>query len=934
MAKRRISSRLSKNTFFGSKFLNSDTDIIDEEQTHWWNNLDENMSSRRSSLFINNKNDLTPNSQLHSDDNISEWWKHLGSSDESSLTKSRKNLSAVLKKTHLIETTDSESETNLLKRKVLLRGRNRKSDSNAFSNALNDTENILTKGDSLKKISRRTLISDDQSSYSTKSGQDLNAVIKKSHLEITDSGSEKESNLLKKKVLLRRRSRKSDSNAFSNVLNDTENILTKDDSLKKISRRTLISDDQSSYSTKSGQDLNAVIKKSHLEITDSGSEKESNLLKKKVLLRGRSRRSNSNTFSNALNDNEDIEMRNDSLEKISGRKTLEKTSLTLSMQNINANKDHNYDDQRKEKQLSQTLSLENNEAGPSNLSSSRVMFENIAASDINKIVENDGSDIEINNHKRFKFKSYLMQRAQRSAGNNNFEDILIENRDINLSLEHNQDKEIATSHPKSPLISNSFSNSPRKSINRSKQKIDSRDKSGSLKSPIRRSSRSLNLSEYNQEKEIAISDPKSPFLTNSLSSPSRKSVNRSKQKIDSRDKSGSLKSPIRRSSRSLNLSEYNQEKEIAISDPKSPFLTNSLSSPSRKSVNRSKQKIDSRDKSGSLKSPIRRSSRSLNLSEYNQEKEIAISDPKSPFLTNSLSSPSRKSVNRSKQKIDSRDKSASLKSLIRRSPRSLNLSEHNQDKGIDISDPKSPLISNSFSNSPRKSINRSKQKIDFTYESTSLKSPIRKSSKSLRTDEPSTSNVRTFQSIFAEKYEEIQAEVARDMAAMKMEEKKKAALKVENKKRLALSKKQPRKEVKPVKVVNKAYLVNGKVWKPPPLPRPKPWATNHLYNFLWKKMESKYQLSTRVRSEKLMVQLSKIVSYIQRCKKYENYKCELEALMMEMARLNIINTRREFHHFCQEFMPYEFRIKVIPMLLPGNLRNIPFEPEKLDIPLL
>lgn len=205
-------------------------------------------------------------------------------------------------------------------------------------------------------------------------------------------------------------------------------------------------------------------------------------------------------------------------------------------------------------------------------------------------------------------------------------------------------------------------------------------------------------------------------------------------------------------------------------------------------------------------------------------------------------------------------------------------------------------------------------------------------------DEPSTSNVQnltTFRSAYAEKYEEIKAEVARDMAAMKMEEEKKAALKAENRKLLdALPKKQPLKPPKRPKVVNKAYLVNGKIWKPPPLPRPKHWATNHLYKFLWKRMEPKYQLSTRVRSEKFIVQLAKIVSHIQRCKKYESYKSELEALMKEMARLNIINTRAEFHHFCQDFMPYEFRIKVIPMLLPGNIRNIPFKPEELNIPLL
>lgn len=209
-------------------------------------------------------------------------------------------------------------------------------------------------------------------------------------------------------------------------------------------------------------------------------------------------------------------------------------------------------------------------------------------------------------------------------------------------------------------------------------------------------------------------------------------------------------------------------------------------------------------------------------------------------------------------------------------------------------------------------------------------------------DAPSTSNVRnlpTFQAVNAENFEKIKADLdrlkIREMAAMKMDaEKKESALKAKNVKLLGATRKKPMKKANPPKVVDKAYLVNGKVYKPPRLPRPKHWATDHLYKFLWKCMEPKYQLSTRVRSEKFVLQLAKIVSFVEHRKKYENYKSELEALMKEMARLNIINTRNDFHHFCQDFMPYEFRVKVIPMLLPGNKQNIPFEPEKLNIPLL
>lgn len=138
----------------------------------------------------------------------------------------------------------------------------------------------------------------------------------------------------------------------------------------------------------------------------------------------------------------------------------------------------------------------------------------------------------------------------------------------------------------------------------------------------------------------------------------------------------------------------------------------------------------------------------------------------------------------------------------------------------------------------------------------------------------------------------------------------------------------------PVKKMNPAYLVNGKVYKAPKLLRPKQWATNRLYKFLWKHIEPKYKLATRVRSEKFVEELSKTVTMILRRKKYNNYKNELEALMKEMARLQLINTRNDFYNFCRDFMPYEFRVKVIPILLPGNQQTIPYEPEKLHTPLL
>ncbi|KYQ50984.1 hypothetical protein ALC60_09922 [Trachymyrmex zeteki] len=195
----------------------------------------------------------------------------------------------------------------------------------------------------------------------------------------------------------------------------------------------------------------------------------------------------------------------------------------------------------------------------------------------------------------------------------------------------------------------------------------------------------------------------------------------------------------------------------------------------------------------------------------------------------------------------------------------------------------------------------------------------------------------------SEKMKKIKMELeklkSREMAAMKINpiDKKEFAVKNERMK-FVIPKQDTKKKKKPLinstVVVDKAFLINGKVYRPPRLPRPKHWVTDRLYKFLWKHLEPKYKLATRVKSEKFVQELAKVVAIIERRKSYENYKTELKTLMKEMARLKLIDTRMDFYHFCQDFLPYEFRVKVIPMLLPGNKSNIPFNPENVHTPLL
>lgn len=145
------------------------------------------------------------------------------------------------------------------------------------------------------------------------------------------------------------------------------------------------------------------------------------------------------------------------------------------------------------------------------------------------------------------------------------------------------------------------------------------------------------------------------------------------------------------------------------------------------------------------------------------------------------------------------------------------------------------------------------------------------------------------------------------------------------------NKNQPEKKKKPI---DKAFYVNGKVYKPPPLPRPKSWATDKLYNQLKKRMEPKFGLETRLQSEKFVTYLSECQKIIEKEKKYNKYKLRLKKLMKKMAQLRIINNRKEFYYFCQEYMPHSFCDKVIPMVKAGNISTVPLKVDKLERPLI
>ncbi|XP_011505635.1 PREDICTED: putative uncharacterized protein DDB_G0277255 [Ceratosolen solmsi marchali] len=177
------------------------------------------------------------------------------------------------------------------------------------------------------------------------------------------------------------------------------------------------------------------------------------------------------------------------------------------------------------------------------------------------------------------------------------------------------------------------------------------------------------------------------------------------------------------------------------------------------------------------------------------------------------------------------------------------------------------------------------------------------------------------------------------LANLELEKKRNQELEQKNKQtdakvKRTMALKQAKLKMKKRKPINKAYYVDGKLYKQPKLSRPKNWATDRLYKYLWNRMEPLFRSETRIESEKFVQELSKISSLIIKRKKYESYSKVLEKLLVMMARLNLIKTRYDFYRFCRDFMPYDFRIKVVPMKLPGNVENIPYNQELVCTPIL
>lgn len=186
----------------------------------------------------------------------------------------------------------------------------------------------------------------------------------------------------------------------------------------------------------------------------------------------------------------------------------------------------------------------------------------------------------------------------------------------------------------------------------------------------------------------------------------------------------------------------------------------------------------------------------------------------------------------------------------------------------------------------------------------------------------------------AEKKKILEEEEKREKEIELAEKRKKEKNQADLWRKIIQSRNEIKKRAKPKKPIDKAFLVNGKVYKQPKLPKPQKWVTERLYNHLWKCMEPKYKIRTRIKSEKFIRKFSDLVKIVIKKQDYKSYKSVIEEILVLMARYHIIKNRFEFYQFCRDFMTYDFRKKVLPMMLPGNKRNIPYDAHLVHEPIL
>ncbi|XP_067203396.1 putative uncharacterized protein DDB_G0292292 [Linepithema humile] len=985
MAKRKASLRHSKrfsgnrsSSLYNSAVLDSNSTILGEESRFWWNDLEEN-TSLRYALIRNNGNEttqqLSQNSETKPDQNTLQWYKYLSSDSEHNASNSKENFNRVAVKTHrkviASTTSESENEVDVTKAKRFnLKPARKTTEKNVFLDVLNtDTGTNSDSGSLNNKNSQIKLHESIEDSPNLSIRLKPNIFKKKRGNKVEDRNIFQD--VLAKNSILDNSIRKKSFGLDKEFLQNStsQNIDTNKDHINdqrkgsiKLSQALSLDNEIDSSDVSTLKNQNATFENnimSDIDETEHGNDKSKRLGKRmKSYFSRRARRSTGrNTFEIALADDKDISALNASkkqllnISKEKNKDNIEEGTSSSSLNNNEIRKSVKFSKSKIKYSRSHNKSLnensqkepfeQNNTNGEQTLSIFTERLSNLSSGKETRLTRNSSKT-------RFETPTPTKKRARKVT---------------NDDLEHNINEEQNSDTLVKRLPNSSSGKETRLTRNTSRIRSET-------PTPTKKGARKVTNDDLEHNiNEEQNSDTLVKRLPNS-SSGKKTRLTRNTSRIRSE-----TSTPTKKRAREItnDNSDYDMNKEQDSSTLDKELSKSSSGKEARLTHNSSRSRYKTPNFTSGAKLSTQSANKNVHIEDVDVDSVSTISeinvDDSLPITSSTRISSAQinEGVKAHKNAIlffntaDEEDVFATQ--MVQRkysSPgnRTSNKTINQQTLSTVVN--LNSIKENKETSHRQKSLNRSSQNDSTPIKALSKNISIRNklnSPKKLKTindffkvkqssttvAEPSTSSNKNLapSQAFIEKIEKIKMELetkkrmkSHEMAAT---DKKKCELKVRNANPVSIVVKQRAKDkvpAKSTKKVDKAFLVNGKVYKVPRLPRPKYWVTDHLYKFLWKRMEKKYKFATRIKSEKFVQELSKIVSFICNSKKYDSYKMELKALMKEMARLNIIKTRNDFYNFCWDFMPYEFRVKAVPMLLPGNKRTIPYDPEMLHTPLL
>ncbi|XP_043686451.1 putative uncharacterized protein DDB_G0282133 [Vespula pensylvanica] len=843
MAKRKSinkrTSRYSHRSSAGSGFLDPNSEILEEEEPFWWNNLTNNVNSHLTKYNAINETSkyLDSDSQMQSSNTNYEWWKMLESSDSEVTDDLLKRETVPLKNMITSDTDENENDVPLQKRKIKIRSKSKRSKSNAFLKALNDSKN--SESSISEKINSTTKPTNNEST-SKKSLQKSDSAQKHMNKESNDSTvtsidqSHTTDKILKSKPnVFRKRYKEKSENAFENLLKSSEDLHNKTGRTELISKSSFAKSIEKDYTSK--------------EIVSDTSTKKNGLETSSKTI----------PFENAIINS--VTSKHDDNLIYLNRSDSSFSLLNSTNENIHLEFQSNNTHETLPKNVSTNASIKQKESSVMEKDTNLTMYASTSSKKVNDSITNNE---KIENHETINNKETTLANVRHVDTPNK------------SGMENSINQEINNSNIKKTIHASEHENM---------------DKRNSI----------TTINNENNEFQASTSIASK----NSMNLPTSKSreINDFENKRIS-FKISSEPNNINNSIYSRNFTDHNSiNMEHTAIDA---FPGNQIHA------------INSGNDSVHTANVITDASESTTLKKMSRSKNTSI---------HNISESNEENVLKNNNKIQTKDSYMKALSLNKTTIDAVT-GNNKQNDNEHYVDQRNHEISDSINTGQQKKISEY-----FTVTNSKLISP--------------TKAKQSKHSLFLSNTKEDEEIKARLNKKQKTIINKAINVHLTKTKTPQLKKKQIIEKIEKLRMgetqthsakdkVNKAYIVNGEIYKRPKLPRPKYWVTDRLYRFLWKIMEPKCKLLTRVQSEKFVQELSNIVSVITKAKKYKNYETILNTLMKKMANLGIIRTRNDFYNFCYDFLPYEFRIKVVPMILPGNVRNIPYDPETLNKSLL